>query len=834
MGRLAGVAVGTVLALAALGWLFGAALPDAARNDRGRPGDPAERQGALLDQLVFAEESSAGKAVGQIESGARHLLAQGVTDTSIYRQIRRAPGVASSLSYGASAELTLNPAGPEVGDGELNPFHSRVIREAMNWLVDRDYIAAELYGGLAAPRVLPLTTAFPDYARLAAEARALEQRYRYRPEHAETVIAGAMAGLGATRHGGRWHYGGGPVRLRLLIRTEDARRRVGDYVARQLESVGFTVERLYRTVEQAAPLWYGGDPAAGRWHVYTGGWVSTLINRDQAQNFADFYTPRGRPSPLWQAYDPAAELDRLAARLARRDYADARERQALMGRALTLALRDSARVWLVDQLNVWPRAAEVRLASDLAGGVAGSWLWPYTLRFDGRIGGGMTIATPSVLTEPWNPVAGTNWLYDQMVLRGLGDAPLLPDPYTGLYRPQRIAGAEVTVTEGTPVQRSLDWLTLNTRKRIDVPADAWVDWDAAQGRFVTRGQAYPEGLSARSRVRVRYGENYLERRWHDGSPVSLADLVLPMILQFARGAAGGELFDHAHVPELEAFREHFRGWRIVSRKPLVVEIYSDQIFPDAETLVAARTPAAVPWHTLALGIRAERAGELSFSSAKADRRRNTWLSLVSGPSLPVLDRHREAAAAGAWVPFAAALRPWLRAGEPAARYRRLADWRRERGHYWVGDGAFYLHSVHPVEGAVVLRRFEGFPDRADKWLELSEARIPEPVLDGPLTVTAGEPARFSLEIRFAGAPYPPAAIAAVDYLLFDAGGDLLRRGPVAHDSDGGWTIGLDAEAVRALGSGASRLEVAVRAEGVALPRFASHVFATLPAEAMQP
>jgi len=830
MGRTARLVVATVLALAAAAWLLAAAPPQAADGDRGRPGEPAEHRGALLDQLVFTEESSPGKAVGQIESGTRQLLAQGVTDGNIYRQIRRSPAIESSLSYGASAELTLNPAGPEVGEGRLNPFHSRAVREAMNWLVDREHIAAELYGGLAAPRVLPLTTAFPDYARLAARARALEQHYRYRPDHAETVIAEAMRGLGATRRDGRWHYGGEPVELRLLIRTEDARRRVGDYVARQLESVGFAVERLYRTAEQAAPLWYGGDPAAGRWHLYTGGWVSTLINRDQAQNFADFYTPRGRPSPLWQAYAPGEELDRLAARLARRDYADAAERRELMGRALTLAMRDSVRVWLVDQLSVWPRGAGVRLAADLAGGVAGSWLWPYTLRFDGRIGGEMTIATPSVLTEPWNPVAGTNWLYDQMIMRGLGDAPLLPDPYTGLYRPQRIAAARVTVTEGAPVQRSLDWLSLDTRDRIQVPTEAWVDWDATQGRFVTRGDAHPEGLSARSRVRVEYAEGYLERRWHDGSRVSLADLVLPMILQFARGAEGTGLFDRAHAPELETFREHFRGWRIVSRSPLVVEIYSDQIYPDAETMVATRTPSALPWHTLAPGIRAERAGELSFSSDKADRRRNTWLSLVSGPSLPVLDRHREAAAADAWVPFADALGPWLRAGEPEARYRRLADWRRERGHYWIGDGAFYLHSVHPVEGAVVLRRFEGFPDRADKWLALSEARIPGPVLDGPLTVTAGEPARFSLDIRFEGEPYPPQAIDAVEYLLFAADGELLRRGPVTHGSEG-WRIRLDADAVSALGSGASRLEVAVRAEDVALPRFASHVFATLPAEA---
>jgi peptide/nickel transport system substrate-binding protein len=66
----------------------------------------------------------------------------------------------------------------------------------------------------------------------------------------------------------------------------------------------------------------------------------------------------------------------------------------------------------------------------------------------------VVFATPSLLTEPWNPVAGSNWIFDMMIMRALADVELVPDPFTGLYWPQRIDRAEVTVQEGVPVVRT--------------------------------------------------------------------------------------------------------------------------------------------------------------------------------------------------------------------------------------------------------------------------------------------------------------------------------------------------------------------------------------------
>jgi len=790
--------------------------------------DLRERRGALVDQVVFSQEGDVGRITSLIEKGSHHVFTQGITTTTVFRRLRDSPQAAHDLSYGTSTELSINPAGPRFENGLPNPFHAPPMREALNWLIDRRYIAEELYGGLAVPRVLPLNTAFPDYARLAEVARRLELRYEHDPERAEAIIHRELERLGARLEEERWTHEGRVLRLTILIRTEDERRRVGDYVANLLEDVGFEVERLYRTAEEASRIWIAGDPKAGEWHLYTGGWVSPVINRDLAGNLNFYYTPRGRPEALWQTYRPGPELDTIAERLERRDYATWEERQALMARGLELAMRNSVRIWLVDQLNVWARASDVELAVDLAGGISGSALWPFTVRFRDRVGGEMVFATPSLLTEPWNPVAGSNWIYDTMILRGVSDSALLPDPFTGLYWPQRIESATVTVEAQTPVIRTHEWLTVETAPEIRVPADAWIGWDARAGRLVSVGEAHPDGLGARTHTRVRYEADYLERRWHDGSRVSLADLLLPWILNFERADEASALHDPSHVPTFEVFRRHFRGLRIVARAPLTVDIWSDQIYPDAEWIVAARTPAPLPWHMLALAIRAETNGELAFSSNKADRLGVTWTSLVAGPSLPVLERHLQEGRERAYVPFAGALAPFMEKGEARARYRALGEWFEARGHFWVDDGPFYLHSVHPIERSVILRRYAGFPDPAGKWLRFTDPPVPELDLDGPMLVELDEGARFELRITWQGEPYPRSDIERVKFLLFDASGTLALDGEAQPAGGASWVVTLSAEDVRALGSGANSLEVAVSSRRVALPAFVSHGFATVP------
>ncbi|GAG77597.1 unnamed protein product, partial [marine sediment metagenome] len=95
---------------------------------------------------------------------------------------------------------------------------------------------------------------------------------------------------------------------------------------------------------------------------------------------------------------------------------------------------------------------------------------------------------------------------------------------------------------------------------------------------------------------------YEKVKWHDGSTFSLADIVLGMILTFDRAKEESPIFDAAEVPTFTSFMEHFRGLRIVSEDPLVIEFYSDRVYLDAEWIVETWFPyydqGPGAWHNL--------------------------------------------------------------------------------------------------------------------------------------------------------------------------------------------------------------------------------------------
>jgi peptide/nickel transport system substrate-binding protein len=701
----------------------------------------------------------------------------------------------------------------------------------MNWLIDREYIAQEIMGGMGAPRWLPFNNASNDYAKLADVARRIEFEYAYDMDRASTVIGEEMEALGAELVDGQWQYEGEPVEIIVLIRTEDERRDIGDYIANQLEDIGFTVTRDYKAAGDASPIWLRGNPDDGLFHIYTGGWITTVVPRDLGDNFAFFYTDMGLPFPLWQNYTNEPEFYELAERLQNRDFSTLEERFDMMARALELSFEDSARVWLSDRASVTPRRAEVQVGSDLYGGVSGSWLWAFTLQREGEAGGEMTIGMPSILTEPWNPIAGTNWIYDMMLVRSTGEMAYMPDPYTGLYWPQRMERGEVVVQEGLPVGKELGWVDLEFAPEIVVPEDAWADWDAAEQRFITVGEMHDEPITALRKSIVYYPDDLYDTvKWHDGSAFSAADVVMGMILTFDRAKEDSPYFDQAAVASFDSFMSAFKGVRILSTDPLVIETYSDLYNLDAELNVSTWWPyydqGQGAWHQLTLGLMAEEKEEAAYSAAKADELEVEWLSFIAGPTIAILDAQLQEALADSYIPYEATLGEFVTAEEAQARYENLSNWKDEYGHYWIGTGPLYLERAFTVEKTVSLKRNADYPDASDKWVRFAEPMLADVFVDGPSRVTMGAQAVFDVEVTFKDEPYAIRDIDQVRYLVFDATGELAIVGDAEAVDDGLWEAVLSANDTSNLPAGSNRLEVVVVSKRVAVPSSDALTFVT--------
>lgn len=804
--------------------------------------EPTTRTGPWLDEVVFSEQADNAICIAQLQAGDIDSCADGNSNPDDFQTVQSDPNLEYATSFGLNFELLLNPV-PTFSDGRVNPFGNAKIREAMNMLIDREFIVQEIFGGLGIPKYSTLVGAFPDYSRYIEAARALEAKYAYDIDKAGETITTEMEGLGATKNAdGKWEIDGTPVTLIFIIRTEDERTPIGDYVSNQLETVGFTVDRQYKARSEASPIWAQSDPAEGQWNLYTGGWVNTVISRDDGTNFGfydtDFGGCCGLSSALMTADVLGQEYYDVAQKLWNNEFSNMEERGELFKRALELSGQLSYHIWIVDTQSFFPQRSEASVAADLAGGTSGSALWPYTFRIGDSEGGTGRIAMNDIFIEPWNPIAGSNWISDGMVYRATADSAVMPDPYTGLYWPQRAESLAITAQEGLPISKTLDWVTLDFQADpVTVPEDAWADWDAAEQRFITVGEKFPEGATSLVKVTWTYpADLYDTVSWHDGSPISAADFVMAMIMDFDRAKPESGIFDEVEVSSLEAFLATFKGVQIETTDPLVITTYTDSYALDAETFGLHWFPAdelstyaygSAAWHNLAPAIMAETAGEIAFSIDKASAQTVEQTSFIDGPTLEIQKKYLDQALAEGFIPYAATLGEFITAEEAQARYENLSTWFADHNHFWIGTGPFYLDQVFTTEGNAVLKRNENYPDLADKWARFSEPKVGVVDLSGEGTVTAGQEATFDVFVTFKDEPYPADEIESVKYLVFNANNEVVATGEAEAAGDGQYTIVLGPDVTSGLEAGANRLEVAVASKLVSIPSFANFEFVTV-------
>lgn len=802
--------------------------------------EEANRTGGWLDTIIFVQEPNQDSAIARLAAGDIDMFADDVGGQAAVQAISDAGNITAVTQYGLYDEIFFNN-GVCADENVLNPFNNRAIREAMNWAIDRDFVADELYGGLAVPKYTTIEEAGADRGRYAAAIRAIEANYAYDFDRANEIITTEMEGLGATLEDGVWTFAGEPVTLIFLIRIEDTRLEIGNYVANQLEEMGFTIERVERTSGELSPLWISSDPAECQWNLYTGAWSQTAIARSSTDNFDFFYTSRGVPWPSWQVYEPTPEFDALSLRLFNNDFADLDERAALMEEILPQSVEFATRVWVTSRTTLVPYSDEVSVTTDLAAGVSGAGIWAKTVRFIDEVGGSMTIALPSVFTEPWNPIGGSNWVFDNMVKRAIGESGRYTDPNTGIGIPNRVESAEVVVQEGFPasVSPGSDWITLSFEPEIVVPDDAWAGWDAVNQTFLTAAEVYTETQTAVYKSTATFpADLYDTITWHDGSPMSAADFVMGMIITFDLGNPDSPYYDESLTPDLDQFLSAFKGMRVVSTDPLVIEYYADNAQLDAENMVITWWPgtgggdaydfADVAWHNMALMLRGEENGGFAFTPDKAEANEIERTNMISGPSLEVFATELAAATEENYIPYAATLGQFITEDEAAARYANLAEFARRYGHYYLGTNLYFLSGVFPVEGQAILTRYEPYPDPANRYAGFSSPAIAEVEVDGPGRVTIGDEAVFDVFVDVFGGPYAADDISSVTYLLFDATGTQVESGEAAVVEDGLWEVVLSADTTAALEEGSNRLEVVVVSNLVALPSLGDYQFVTAP------
>lgn len=174
--------------------------------------------------------------------------------------------------------------------------------------------------------------------------------------------------------------------------------------------------------------------------------------------------------------------------------------------------------------------------------------------------------------------------------------------------------------------------------------------------YYTRGTV--DYSTAKIKSVVTYPPDLFQKvKWHDGSPLSVADFIMPSIETFERANPASKIYDASSVPFFQSTFPTSKGFIITSTSPLTIKSYSDLYNSDAELDVVTGWPTSPTglqgensWDVLAISNMAEADGQLAYSPDKADANKIDQTSWVGGPSLAILSKELDQASSQTFNP----------------------------------------------------------------------------------------------------------------------------------------------------------------------------------------
>ena len=762
-----------------------AATPETYEPPHNRPGPAAER--------VFFKSFHVDRAPLHMQAGDMDLYMFSLK-TPAARALSGDPDVELIEAPATTLSIILNPS--SAPEGALNPFSSKQVRQALHYLVNRDFIRSDIYLGTALPMLTHLSPTDFDFLTIYDQVKGSD--IRYDPERARSIIAEEMAQMGAELVDGKWHYQGQSVRVKFIIRVEDERRPIGDLLRVELEKAGFTVASSYQQFAPAVITVYSTDPQAFEWHLYTEGWARSspqrydfgLINQMAAPWQANM--PGWREVGFWQ-YEQE-ELDELGQRLFTGDFLDAQGRDDIYRQMTELLLDESVRIGVATVMNNFPVNSELRgVTHDLVAGPRALW----TIR-EAYVPGSdeLTVGNLWVWTERsiWNPVGGFGDVYSNDIWRNMHDPPLWNHPFTGVPMPFRA---------------SFETETAGPEGKLDVPSNA-VMWDAAADQW----QPVGGGEGASSKVTFDYSD-YFGSKWHHGQPITMADVVysISQVHELAYDTDKSRI-EFALGVTARPYLNTVRAYRVLDDDRL--EVYVDFWHFDESQIAAYASPTglSMPWELLAamdeLVFEQRRA---AYSDTAAARFNVSWLSLVmERDARLVVGTLREFTSDGVLpeAVFTMGGRSLVTAQEAEDRYEAAVGWFDQHGLLVISNGPFMLTRYDPPAQFAELQAYRDptYPYRPGDWFFGSPPTLEiERVTSEP--ITAGQAGEVTVEVEGPGE-------LGLRYVLLDpAQGRVVDSGDVQASSAGVFTLQLAGATTAGLAPGFYKLSLAAFSDEIA-------------------
>jgi peptide/nickel transport system substrate-binding protein len=652
----------------------------------------------FFDSVKFIQYLDENTALEEVRNGNLDIYYFTISPDRLESDQNR-KGLQVFDSTGGSYSILVNPAESQ----KFNPFSSKDIRFALNYLVDRKLIVNELMGGYGSPIISYYSPSDPEYLTVIEQLETYN--FKYNPALANEIISKSLNEKGATKIDGKWQMGENPIEITIFIRSDDpVRKSIGEILSVELERTGFVVKKEFGDLNKAFVVVYGSNPSDVKWNLYTEGWGRSAFVKYDSVGLGQMYAPwfsnmPGFNDPSYWNYENK-KLDSLTQKIYIGNFETSEQRTKLIQDAVVEGVNESVRVFLaskIDQYVVNEKTSGI--VNDFGAGVP-SRFTPINAKNDNDE---LVIGVKQIYQGAWNPIMGLTDSYSRHVWGIISDPATFKHPFTG---------------ETFPIRATWEVESEGPNNKINIPQEALM-WNPIIQKWEK------VGADAQSTSKVTYDFKF--GTWHNGEKMDMNDILHSLYFTVEWGTQTDEkdkTFDTEFTPRAAQSIQTIKGINQVDSN--TIEVYVDYWhFDEGEIAEWAVLWSTIPWEITAAMEKAVIDGKVSFSRSGSTSKNVNWLSLIIPNDANTIKEYLEEFKESNHIP-----QSFRENKEDSkyyqSRYDSSIDWIQSKHHAVISNGPFYLESYSPESRTIKVTAFDNdsYPFKKGEWAIFEKAEIP--------------------------------------------------------------------------------------------------------------
>ncbi len=652
----------------------------------------------FFDSVKFIQYLDENTALEEVRNGNLDIYYYTISPDRLESNQNR-EGLQVFDSAGGSYSILVNPAESE----KFNPFSSKDIRFALNYLVDRKLIVNELMGGYGSAIISYYSPSDPEYLTVIEQLETYN--FRYNPSLANEIISKVLEEKGAIKINGKWQINESPIEITIFIRSDDpVRKSIGEILSVELEKTGFTVKKEFGDLNKAFVVVYGSNPSDVKWNLYTEGWGRSAFVRYDSVGLGQMYSPwfsnmPGFNDPSYWNYENE-KLDLMSQKIYTGDFETSEQRTELIQNTVMEGINESVRIFLASKIDQYVANEKISgIVNDFGAGVP-SRFTPINAKSDNDE---LVIGVRQIYQGAWNPIMGLTDSYSRHIWDIISDPATFKHPFTG---------------ETFPVRATWKVENQGPNTKINIPQES-ILWDPILQKW--------EKVESDSQSTSKVTFDFKFSKWHNGEKMDMNDILHSLYFTIEWGTQTDEndkTFDTEFTPRAEQSIQSIRGINMVDED--TIEVYVDYWhFDEGEIAEWAVLWSAVPWEITAAMEKAVTDGKGSFSRSGATSKNVNWLSLIVPNDANTIKEYLEKFKETDYIP-----QSLIENNENLeyyqSRYDSSINWIQTNNHAVISNGPFYLDSYSPESRTIKVTAFDddSYPFKKGEWSKFEKAEFP--------------------------------------------------------------------------------------------------------------